>query len=121
MGTSGMAVRVTGALATVGSFSARSQEPRSRPVRRQAAELRGPIQVDVTTRACAERRGAWVLPQHFACYTKGLISAEGAPPSPGILPGRTRKPMESIDPAARPVLVLDFGAQYVQLIARRVR
>src|SRR3974377_804947 len=29
--------------------------------------------------------------------------------------------MELIDPAARPVLVLDFGAQSVQLIARRVR
>src|SRR3954463_11766242 len=34
---------------------------------------------------------------------------------------RTRDLMDHSDPSARPVLVLDFGAQYVQLIARRAR
>src|SRR5271169_790845 len=43
----------------------------------------------------------------------GLGAREGSPPTGGF--------MVDSDPASRPVLVLDFGAQYVQLIARRVR
>src|SRR3954466_10390249 len=38
-----------------------------------------------------------------------------------VAPREVRPFMERPDPVERPVLVLDFGSQFVQLIARRVR
>src|SRR4051812_23037574 len=38
-----------------------------------------------------------------------------------LVPREDRPFMERPDPVERPVLVFDFGSQYVQLIARRVR
>src|SRR6201996_513597 len=43
------------------------------------------------------------------------------PTTPGDRSPAGRRLMAETGPASRPVLVLDFGSQFVQLIARRVR
>src|ERR687890_698694 len=51
----------------------------------------------------------------------GAILGRAAGPPASPRPERFGVPMSRPDPAQRPVLVFDFGSQYVQLIARRVR
>src|SRR5947199_8700098 len=51
----------------------------------------------------------------------GTLSVRGVVAEARSSSGEVRPSMEGLDPVERPVLVRDFGAQYVQLVARRVR
>src|SRR4051812_36811825 len=66
--------------------------------------------------------GVFGFSQEYASgRLSSLMTADGQQDLSTCLVLSTRTHMDHSDPSARPVLVLDFGAQYVQLIARRVR